>query len=233
MTFEEAIRGKKAALVDMDGVLYDSMPYHCLAWHLTMLEEGLDIPPKEFFLYEGMTGSATINLLMKREKNVELGEEECRAIYARKSARFKAMYKPNPMFAIEEKLVGFHLAGLRTVLVTGSAQSTLLDRLDVDFPGFFPPEMRVTALDVTRGKPHPEPYLRGLEKAGVTADEAVVLENAPLGVRSAKAAGIFTIAWMTGPIPRERFVEEGADLILPGGISLGLKVGKMREPGQS
>lgn len=217
MTFEEAIKGKKAALIDMDGVLYDSMPGHTRAWRETMLEEGIDIPAEEFFMYEGMTGPATINLLMEREKGITLSMEECKAIYARKAERFKRMGEPPVMPGAAEKIEAFHSAGLKTVLVTGSAQSTLLNRLERDFPGAFPPGMRVTALDVARGKPHPEPYLRGLEKAGIKAEEAVVLENAPLGVRAAKAAGIFTIAWTTGPIPRKAFEAEGADIILPRG----------------
>ena len=214
MTFDEAIRGKKAALIDMDGVLYDSMPKHCKAWCATMLEEGLDIPEEEFFLYEGMTGPATINLLMEREKGVTLTQEECMAVYRRKAEKFNAMEEARPMPGAAQKIARMQAAGLKTVLVTGSSQGSLLDRLEVDYPGAFPPERRVTALDVTNGKPHPEPYLRGLEKAGVTAGEAIVLENAPLGVRAGKAAGIFTIAWTTGPIPRQAFEAEGADLIL-------------------
>lgn len=215
MTFEEAIRGKKAALIDMDGVLYDSMPRHTLAWRETMLEEGLDIPAEEFFLYEGMTGPATINLLMEREKGITLTMEECKAIYARKAEKFKEMGEPEPMPGAAEKIARFHQAGLKTVLVTGSAQNTLLNRLDQDYPGAFPPEMRVTALDVTNGKPHPEPYLKGLEKAGVNPEEAVVLENAPLGVQAGKAAGILTIAWATGPIPLSELKAAGADIVIP------------------
>lgn len=216
MTFEEALRNKKAALIDMDGVLYDSMPLHTESWRLTMLEEGLDIPRDEFFLYEGMTGAATINLLMEREKGTRLTDEQCKAIYARKAARFREMKEPCPMPGASRILGMLKERGIKTVLVTGSAQGSLLDRLETDYPGVFPPERRVTALDVTHGKPHPEPYLKGLEKAGVTAEEAIVIENAPLGVRAGKAAGILTIAWMTGPIPREAFEAEGADLILDG-----------------
>ena len=59
----------------------------------------------------------------------------------------------------------------------------------------------VTAFDVKYGKPHPEPYLMGLEKAGVHANEAFVVENAPMGVEAGVAAGIFTIAVNTGPSP--------------------------------
>ena len=73
----------------------------------------------------------------------------------------------------------------------------------------------VTAFDVQRGKPDPEPYLMGLQKGGLRAEECVVVENAPLGVRAAKAAGIFTIAVNTGPLPDEALINEGADLLLP------------------
>lgn len=214
MTFDDVLKGKKAALVDMDGVLYDSMPLHCRAWHEVMLLEGVDVPAEEFFLHEGRTGADTINLIMEREKGVRLSPEECRAIYARKAERFRSFGPPRPMPGAADLIGRMRSAGLKTVLVTGSAQGSLLDRLDTDYPGAFPTHMRVTALDVTHGKPHPEPYLRGLEKAGVEARDAIVLENAPLGVRAAKAAGIFTIAWTTGPIPRQNFVDEGADFII-------------------
>lgn len=54
--------------------------------------------------------------------------------------------------------------GLLPVLVTGSGQPSLLDKLDEDFPGIFTPDTMVTAFDVKFGKPHPEPFLIGLKK---------------------------------------------------------------------
>ena len=71
----------------------------------------------------------------------------------------------------------------------------------------------VTGKDVRRGKPDPEPYLMGLEKAGVRPWEAFVVENAPMGVRSAVRAGIFTIAVNTGLLPDSALSDEGADLV--------------------
>ena len=106
-------------------------------------------------------------------------------------------------------------AGLKIVLVTGSGQKSLLNRLNRFFPGIFAPENMVTAYDVKYGKPNPEPYLMGLKKAGVSASEAVVVENAPLGVRAGVAAGIFTIAVNTGPLPDEVLGREGANVIFP------------------
>lgn len=206
-------RRPKAALIDMDGVLYDSMPSHARAWRRMMLEQGIDVPEEEFFLYEGMTGPATINLLFRRYKGIEVSEEEARKLYFRKAELFRQSGEKEPMPGAARMLKALEKAGIRRVLVTGSAQSSLLNKIDTDYPGAFAASDRVTALDVRHGKPDPEPYLRGLEKAGADASEAIVIENAPLGVRAGVAAGIFTVAVTTGPIPREAFVKENASVI--------------------
>lgn len=206
---------KRYALIDMDGVLYDSMPYHALAWQRMMAEQGISTDRDEFFLYEGMTGKATVDLIFQRELGRHASDEEAARLYRRKADIFVEMGEKRKMPGADRMLRALMDRGVGCVLVTGSAQNSLLDRLDEDYPGAFPAEKRVTALDVSRGKPDPEPYLMGLKKAGVSKDEAFVVENAPLGVRAGKAAGLFTIAITTGPIPREAFVREGADLIFP------------------
>lgn len=206
--------GIKAALIDMDGVLYDSMPFHAGSWHRLFTELGVTTSnPEEYYLYEGMRGSDTIGMILKRELGLETTEQQRNEIYAHKAELFKSCGEAPPMPGAAKMLEGLKKLGLTTVLVTGSAQATLLDGIQRDYPGYFPAERRVTALDVKNGKPHPEPYLRGLEKAGAKPSEAIVIENAPLGVRSGKAAGCFTIAVTTGPIPREVFEKEGADMI--------------------
>ena len=53
----------------------------------------------------------------------------------------------------------------------------------------------------------------GLRLCGVSAEDAIVIENAPLGVRAGKAAGIFTLAVNTGPLPRTEFESAGASII--------------------
>lgn len=208
--------GIKAALIDMDGVLYDSMPFHAKAWHKLFTELGVKSSnPEEYYLYEGMTGSDTIGMILKRELGQDTTLEERKHLYAQKSELFKNFGEKKMMPGADLMLEGIKNLGLTTVLVTGSAQSTLINEIQNDYPGYFPKERMVTALDVNNGKPHPEPYLKGLQKAGVNASEAIVIENAPLGVRSGKAAGCFTIAVTTGPIHRDEFEKEGADLIFP------------------
>lgn len=206
-------KGIRAALIDMDGVLYDSMPFHARAWHQMMQETGVGTTVEEFFLYEGMTGTATINHLFRRELHREASEDEARRLYARKAEIFNSFGKKLPMPDADRMIRALMNAGITRVLVTGSAQSSLIGSLDKDYPGAFPENLRVTALDVKNGKPDPEPYLKGAAKAGVKPREAIVIENAPLGVRAGKAAGAFTVAVTTGPVPREAFEKEGADLI--------------------
>lgn len=205
----------EAALIDMDGVLYDSMKYHTLAWQRMISELGISCTRDEFYLYEGMTGPATINLIFNREFNRDATADEIRALYARKAEYFVEIGRKEPMPGADIMLKELENAGLTRVLVTGSAQNSLISRLNDDYPGAFAEEMRITALDVAKGKPDPEPYLKGLEKAGVGSGEAIVIENAPLGVKAGAAAGCFTIGITTGPIPEEELYCAGADLVFP------------------
>lgn len=205
----------RAMLFDMDGVLFDSMKNHTLAWFRTIQALGIDCTREEFYLYEGCTGAATINLLFKRTWGREAAPEEIERIYAEKSRHFNELPEALPMPGTKELLQKVMEQGIRPVLVTGSGQRSLLERLERVYPGVFGPEYMVTAFDVEKGKPHPEPYLKGLEKAGVKPAEAIVVENASMGVKSGVAAGIFTIAVNTGPIPEKDLWNAGANLLYP------------------
>jgi beta-phosphoglucomutase-like phosphatase (HAD superfamily) len=103
-------------------------------------------------------------------------------------------------------------AGLKVVVVTGSKQPSLIERLNSDF-GIIR-ENVVSGFDVVNGKPDPEPYLRALEKAGTSAANSIVVENAPLGVRAARAAGLITVAVNTGILKPEDLSSVGASLVL-------------------
>lgn len=205
----------KAALFDMDGVLFNSMPYHADAWHTVMKRHGLDLSREDAYLHEGRTGAATINIVYQRTYGQDATPEMIESIYAEKSKEFNRHPEPERMPGAWEVLQQMKNEKLTTVLVTGSGQLSLLDRLSHNFPGVFDREHMVTAFDVKYGKPHPEPYLMGLEKAGVKAHEAIVVENAPIGVQAGVAAGIFTIAVNTGPLDEKVLWDAGANLVFP------------------
>lgn len=215
----------KAFLFDMDGVLFDSMKNHATAWTKAVEQFGLFMTREEVYMNEGRTGNGTINALMQRTYGREATPEECDRIYAYKSELFNQCPIAPPMPGALDVLNKVRALGKLPVIVTGSGQRSLLDRLNKHFPGIFRPELMVTAFDVKYGKPNPEPYLMGLMKAGavLNADgsplkpsEAIVVENAPLGVKAAKAAGIYTVAVNTGPLSDSVLEEEGADIVFPG-----------------
>lgn len=200
-----------AALFDMDGVLYDSMPRHSKAWKQMCDENGIAADPDEFYALEGRTGASTIDILVYRQFGRHTTDEEVRRLYARKSELFKAMGRPIVMPGALSAVEAVTEEGGKPVLVTGSGQASLLESLNLDYHGAFPADRRVTAHDVSHGKPHPEPYLKGLEKVGAACDRAVAIDNAPLGVESASAAGVLTIGVRTGPLPAGSLLAAGAD----------------------
>ena len=210
----------KAVLFDMDGVLFDSMPFHTRAWYESISSKGIPCTQEEFYLFEGRTGESTINELYKRAFNREASEEECKALYKEKAELFNSISRSTPMRGASEVLERVNNTGQETLVVTGSGQKILIERLNQAYPGQFVREKMVTASDVKYGKPHPEPYLLGLEKAGVQQNEVFVVENAPLGVAAGHAAGLFTIAVNTGPIDDHILLDEGADILFPDMLSL-------------
>ena len=202
-----------AALIDMDGTLYDSMGNHADAWHRLATELGIPTTREEFFLYEGRTGASTLNLLFNRAYNRDATAQEIEELYARKALYFTQMPAVKPMPGAMQMLNFFKEVNMRRVLVTGSGQRSLIDRLEKDFPGAFTSSMMVTSRDVKCGKPHPEPFIKAMEMARVRPSQAIAIENAPLGVKSASAAGAFTVAVTTGPIPREELIKAGAAIV--------------------
>ena len=203
----------KAVLFDMDGVLFNSMPNHARSWHKVMVRMGFGLSEQEAYMHEGRTGADTINIISRRERGHDATDEENKAIYAAKSEEFNKCPEAPRMPGAWEVLNKIKADNLTRMIVTGSGQVSLLDRLNKNFPGIFQKELMVTAFDIKFGKPNPDPYLMALEKGGFQPNEAIVIENAPLGVQAGVAAGIFTVAVNTGPLPDQVLWDAGANLL--------------------
>lgn len=206
----------KAIFFDMDGVLFDSMKYHASAWVKAMQQTGLPFTEYEAYMNEGRTGASTIDGVFMNIYGRKATEEEKQSIYHLKSNFFESHGKTERMpFAIE-LLKKIKAQNLEIFVVTGSGQPSLIDSLEENFPKIFQKQKMVTAFDVKHGKPNPEPYLMALKKSGLKPWEIMVVENAPLGIESAKAAGLFTIGVNTGPLNSNVLSEYGADIIFDG-----------------
>lgn len=195
---------KKLVMFDMDGVLFNTMPCHAEAWTRTMHEIGRECSPYIVYLNEGRNGEGMIKeLLGPGFDHVTLYERKCK--------HYDELPFGEVLPGAVEALRAVRDSGLASTIVTGSGQAQTLEHLKCVFAGLFREDWMVTGFDVKRGKPDPEPYLIGLRKAGITADEAIVVENAPLGIRSARAAGCQVLAVNTGPLEDSLLLNEGAD----------------------
>ena len=208
----------KLVLLDMDGVLVDSMPIHDYAWRTAADKYKLKYEAGEFFRAEGMKGRDTIILLYRKTFDEEPTEDFIEEVYAYKTHLFEERQADllRPIPHVRELILYLkEVRGIDLGVVTGSTTTNALSRIGTYFEGLFTEEQLITADKVEKGKPDPEPYLRGMSLTGHSAGETLVVENAPLGVRSAVAAGAFTVAVATGPIPEEILRHEGANLIFP------------------
>jgi len=151
-----------------------------------------------------MRGVETIQLIARQQKGIELTEAEAQPIYDEKSRLFHEMGDAPLMKGAMELMELLKQRGMTLCIVTGSGQRPLIRRVLNDYRRYVDEQHIVTAYDVAHGKPAPDPYLMGLQKAGnLMPHEAVVVENAPLGVEAGVAAGIFTIAVNSGNLPKE------------------------------
>ena len=206
----------RAVLFDMDGVLYDSMKNHAVAWVQSMQKFGINMTADDAYATEGARGVDTIRYMVRQQKGIEITEAEAQEMYDEKSRIFHSMPEAPIMPGIISLMEQIDADGISIGVVTGSGQRPLIARILRDFGRFVSPEHITTAYDVPRGKPHPDPYLIGMKKAGgLLPPEAIVVENAPLGVRAGIAAGCYTIAVNTGPLPDQVLLDAGASILFP------------------
>jgi len=205
----------KAVLFDMDGVLYDSMPYHAIAWEQSMKQFGIRMSKEDAYLTEGQKGIDTIKQMMREQQNRIIDDEQAMAMYEEKARIFHQLAQQPRIFdGVHRLMQCITDSGMKCIVVTGSAQRLLIDRLTKDFAPYITPDHIVTAFDVAHGKPAPDPYLAGLKRAGnLLPCEAIVVENAPLGVKAGVAARIFTIAVNSGPLPDTALQDAGANVV--------------------
>ena len=204
----------KAVLFDMDGVLYDSMPLHAIAWQESMKKFGIHMTTADAYATEGARGIDTIHLFVKQQQGKDISLEDAQRMYDEKTRLFHAMPEApifDGVFSIMEKI---QRSGMTVNVVTGSGQRPLIERLLHDFGQYLDEDHITTAYDVKHGKPYPDPYLMGLRKAGnLQPNEGIVVENAPLGIRAGISAGIFTVAINSGPLPDASLLDEGANVL--------------------
>ena len=190
-----------ALLFDMDGVLIDSTPAVARVWTRFALRHGFD-PAEVVHRAHGRPSIMTVREYLPNgdhlaeNKEIERGE-------------IVDLDGIVPLPGALELLTA--LPRGRWTIVTSCTRRLAEVRLKTS--GLPRPEVFVTSSDITNGKPAPDPYLKGAEVLGFAAQDCVVVEDAPAGVHSGKAAGPRVIALCTTVAAQELWAA-GADWVV-------------------
>ena len=202
----------RAVLFDMDGVVTDTMPIHLKAWQEAFRPYGITVEKMDIYLREGMQSRA-MSLAIARDKGVQISEGDTGKLVAEKTRIFEEDAGGNAKAydGVPEMLRMLRNNGMRTALVTGSKASSV-DRVlgAAGIRDLF--DVIVTGDDTSRGKPDPDPYLKAIGKVGVNRLDCVVVENAPLGIRSAREAGVDYVIAVTSTLDAS-YLQEADDVM--------------------
>jgi len=218
----------KAVIFDMDGVLVDSMPYHAEAWKQTFLTAGIRIDREDIYELEGSNHRQIVEIIFRRSNRVP-AEKDIQELNSRKIEIFNRIEHSKPFDGIKELLASLKQK-YKLAVVSGSNKKTVHDLINRFFPNTF--DIIIDGDESGEGKPSPAPYLKAIERLGIPVEHCVVVENAPLGIRAAKRAGLRCIAIPTY-LDREKLKE--ADVIAESHRELGryLRAEEEREMGKS
>ena len=174
-----------ALLFDLDGVLVDSTPAVTRVWHEWALEHGFE-PEKTVREAHGRPSIESLRELLPDADHEALNGE----LEAREIADLEGVI---PLPGAIELL--HSLPRDRWAIVTSCTRD--LAEVRIRAAGLPAPSNIVTSSDITNGKPHPEPYLKGAKMLGASPADCIVLEDVPAGIRAGKAAGARVIALRT------------------------------------
>jgi len=170
-----------AILFDLDGVLCDSTRQVDREWREWAARKGVDGDAVMAIAH----GVRTIEVIRQVAPHLDV-EAEAAAIEDHEAHdQTGVVVMPGALDLVQSIPEG------RWGVVTSG--SRLLAESRLQHCGLPVPEVLVTSDDVTNGKPHPEPYLKGALGLGFAPRDCVVIEDAPAGIQSARASGMRVI----------------------------------------
>ncbi|RMH63449.1 MAG: HAD family phosphatase [Bacteroidetes bacterium] len=198
-----------ALLFDMDGVLIDSEPLHEQAKRVVFERYGLDVPEDFYDEVKGKTDQHVFELVMARYGRNGL---DLATLIADKHAAYEALLPslrmvPGALAFLQEARRQYRTA--LTTSATRRNQELAFARFSLH--ACF--EVVVTAADVSRPKPEPDPYLVTAERLGLPPARCLVIEDAVNGVLSARAAGC-DVAGLTTSFAAAPLREAGATVVV-------------------
>lgn len=188
-------------LFDLDGVLISSTPAVARVWRQWAVEHGFN-PDEVVACAHGRPSLTTIREYLPNADH----EVENREVERREMEDLEGIVPlPGALDLLRS------LPEDRWTIVTSCTRP--LAEVRIKAAGLPLPKKMITSNDISNGKPHPEPFLKGASALGFPATECVVFEDVPAGVRAGKGAGAKVIAF-TSTVQEFALKEAGADWVL-------------------
>lgn len=185
-------KGYKAVLFDFDGVIGRTMEDNYRAWRSALSKFGVRVDKAGYFLLEGMSTKKIAEHFLGGGRKAEDAVRE--AVLAKE--RHYAEHNSFRLYAGADRLLSLlKREGYLLGLVSGSGRGRLRGSLKARTLKKF--DVVVTGDTVGRCKPHPEPYLTAARRLSVAPGDCLAVENAPLGIASAKRAKMDCLAVRT------------------------------------
>jgi beta-phosphoglucomutase len=165
---------------------------NCVAWQDAFKPYGFALKSQEYYQLEGMGRYQIAEHFIEKynlDQNILNDVVEAKELNYKNNNTFR-LYP-----GVKEILLFLKQKNIPVAIVTGASKARIGEHLEKSIAEQL--SALVTADDVKHTKPHPEPYLKAVEKIGKQAFQCIVVENAILGIRSAKAAGCLCYALET------------------------------------
>jgi beta-phosphoglucomutase len=199
----------RALLFDMDGVIVDSMPYHFFAWYEALKKYGVTVNTQDIYEHEGEKWEITLKYHLV-QNNLPTDLPFRQKIFNYRQKLFRKIFRRHIMPGIPELLQELKTQKYQLGLVSGTPSGDMPQLLSKPLLRLF--DCAVGGDLVAHSKPHPEPYRAAAQKLARRPAECLVIENAPLGIRSAKAARMRCLA-VTTSLPANYLRKAGADRV--------------------
>jgi beta-phosphoglucomutase len=190
----------RACIIDFDGVIVDSEPLHAQAKRLTLERFGIGFPSTLFDDFKGRTDVDFFDHVVAHLAPPGIHPEP---LLAEKAERYLELFAAVPLMPGFEAFLELARRRFDRIGIATSATrrdfGLAADRFDLARRV----DAIVTGEDTTRHKPDPAPYIEALSRLAVAPVEALVIEDSPNGVRSARAAGTYVVAITTAFAPLE------------------------------
>ncbi len=186
-----------AVLFDNDGTLIDSTEAVRRSWVAWAIEHHVD--PFSLQGFHGVPAAAIVAAVLP---DGDQGDALARIVAIEESDTVGVVALPGATEALA-------VLGQSAAIATSATRNLALARLEAAGVGI--PEVVVSADDITRGKPDPEPYLLAAQRLGVDPAQCLVVEDAPSGLTSGRAAGCATL----GVVSTHGAHDLDADLVVP------------------